>query len=151
MAARDCLSQSEHINQVPLSFWLASGFGLGLCKAPGTMGSLLAFPVMMVLSFLPGEVFIFAFLMVSVLLTIVTLYAYHWLGGYDHKSIISDEVMGMMLALLFFPVSLFHYSVLFALFRFYDIFKPLIIGVIDSSDLNGYEVILDDLAASLYT
>ena len=79
---------------------------------------------------------------------------------FDHKSIVIDEVIGVFIALeLAFYGSksviiwspLFFSSFLFCLlvFRYFDIFKPGIIGVCDRKMKNSFGVILDDILCGL--
>ena len=135
---------------MPWFFWIASGFGLGLLPAPGTMGSFLAFPIALSMQGLGYVWFAVVLFVVSMLLINCSILSYRLLGKCDHKSIISDEILGMLLVLLFFPVSWENYFILFLLFRFYDIFKPGFIRQIDAASYGGYEVVLDDLIAGLY-
>jgi len=77
----------------------------------------------------------------------------------DHKSIILDEVVGQIIALQisylylfedFFtsiPITAYHLIASFAIFRFFDIYKPSVIGMIDKKLNSGLGVMLDDLIA----
>ena len=77
----------------------------------------------------------------------------------DHKSIILDEVVGQIIALqisylylfedFFSSISItaYHLIASFAIFRFFDIYKPSIIGLIDKKLNSGLGVMLDDAIA----
>ena len=69
--------------------------------------------------------------------------------GKDSSKIVIDEVLGMMVSLLFLPVSINVIIVAFLLFRFFDITK--ILGIRKSEQLpKGWGVMTDDLWAGLY-
>ncbi len=67
----------------------------------------------------------------------------------DSKRIVIDEVFGMLVSLLFLPVSLITIVIAFILFRFFDIVKPL--GIKKAELLpDGWGVMADDLVAGIY-
>tara|TARA_R110002072_G_scaffold124268_2_gene259734 strand:- start:2511 stop:2957 length:447 start_codon:yes stop_codon:yes gene_type:complete len=70
--------------------------------------------------------------------------------GKDSSIIVIDEVLGMMVSLLFLPVSLNVILVAFLLFRFFDITK--VFGIRKAEQLpKGWGVMADDLWAGIYT
>lgn len=60
-----------------------------------------------------------------------------------------DEVAGMMITLLFIPVTIFHIVAGLILFRFFDIAKPLFIRKMEALP-KGWGVMADDVLAGLY-
>jgi phosphatidylglycerophosphatase A len=68
----------------------------------------------------------------------------------DPRSVVIDEVAGMMLSLLFLPVRWQVLVVGFFLFRFFDIFKPLFIRRAEELP-GGWGIMADDLLAGLFT
>ncbi len=69
----------------------------------------------------------------------------------DPKEVIIDEVVGQHLALLIINRSdIKSILIIFILFRFFDIVKPLGIGYIDKYFKSAYGVMLDDAVAGLY-
>jgi len=67
----------------------------------------------------------------------------------DSKRIVIDEVFGMLVSLLFLPVTLISILIAFVLFRLFDIFKPL--GIKKAELLPaGWGVMTDDLVAGVY-
>ncbi len=82
-------------------------------------------------------------------------------GEIDHGSIVLDETVGQILALQisFNVISTNYFSntilisahllISFALFRFFDIKKPLLIGYCDRHLKNGFGVMFDDLLSGL--
>ena len=68
----------------------------------------------------------------------------------DPSYIVIDEVVGLWLALLFIPNSLFLFILGFALFRMFDILKPSFIH--QSQFLPGAKgVMVDDILAGIFT
>lgn len=146
-------------------------FGVGNIKfAPGTFGSLAAFPVWFLFDFLFKDSYLGAYWLISFWLFLLTLIFY--LGVYysdiytqktgkkDASQIVIDELVGQLLA-----ISLSYYFVIdylksdlhfflyflttFILFRIFDIFKPSIIGYADRNFKGGYGVMLDDVFAGI--
>ena len=131
---------------------LSLGFGSGLArKAPGTFGTLAAFPIYWVLAprltdwqFLIVLVGAFA---VGVWVCGITGKA---LGVADHGGIVWDEIVAFLLVLLFTPPGWDWALLAFALFRFFDIVKPPPIRYFDSNWHGGLGVMFDDLLAAGY-
>lgn len=71
----------------------------------------------------------------------------HW--GKDDKKVVIDEVAGMLISLLFIPVTLSALAVGLLLFRFFDIVKPLYIRKLEKVR-GGLGVMLDDVVAGVY-
>ena len=72
----------------------------------------------------------------------------------DHSAIVWDEIVGMMLVLVFIPditSSWFKLLLAFLFFRFFDIFKIPPAKQIDNFWHNGFGVMLDDVVAAIYT
>jgi len=131
--------------------FLSLGFGSGLSpKAPGTAGTLLAWPLFPLINF--GAT-------TSVLALLAVLFAVGvWaaektgqaLGVPDHGAIVWDEMVAMWLVLLFTPASLLWQAVAVLLFRIFDILKPPPIGWADHRVKGGFGVMLDDVIAALF-
>jgi phosphatidylglycerophosphatase A len=69
--------------------------------------------------------------------------------GKDDNRIVVDEVFGMWVSLLFVPHQMKNYLVAFALFRLFDIAKPLGIRHLESLE-KGWGVMADDFLAGIY-
>jgi len=151
-------------------------FGSGMSpKAPGTMGSLAAAVVaypMAVLTcslfefksdvFIGGEIFgLFINLFFLAAALVVFFAAIPFVnkamkdtGTEDPGWIVIDEVCGVFMALAFLPCNLiveypFFLAIVFGLFRFFDILKPL--GIHKMEKLPGaWGVMADDLLGGLY-
>lgn len=70
--------------------------------------------------------------------------------GKDSKRIVIDEVFGMLVSVLFLPLSLVTILAGFILFRFFDIYKPLGIKKMERLPA-GWGVMADDLLAGIYS
>lgn len=131
-------------------YFLAFGFGSGLSpKAPGTMGTLASLPVI-ILAFY----YHFPLWMMFVVTLLVGTFVAHKvsqdLGVDDYPGIVIDEFAGMMLTLMFVPLSWVSIALGFVLFRIFDIWKPWPIRQLDLKVKGGVGVMLDDLVAALY-
>lgn len=131
---------------------VAFGFGVGLAPvAPGTFGTLLAFPLHAALTphLQPGP---YAILLLA--LFVVGVWACDRtgrdLGVHDHGGMVWDETVAFLLVLFLTPPGLAWQAFAFLLFRLFDIFKPMPIRHFDRSIRNGAGVMLDDLMAAFY-
>jgi phosphatidylglycerophosphatase A len=129
--------------------FVALGFGAGLSpKAPGTVGTLVAFPLYALLSGAPFFwLWVAAFLLLGVWVCDV---AGRNLGVPDHGGIVWDEVAAFLCVLPFAEASLAGFALAFALFRLFDIWKPFPIGWLDARIKGGLGVMLDDVLAAVY-
>ncbi len=131
---------------------LALGFGTGLSpKAPGTAGSLLAVPMLWLLSLAPMPW--------RVLVVAAAIGLGIWLcgasarklGEHDHPGIVFDEIAAMLALSLALPPGLPALACAFGLFRLFDILKPWPIRDLDHRLHGGLGIMLDDLMAAIYT
>lgn len=134
-------------------YFLAFGLGTGLSpKAPGTVGTLVGYPLYFVLiAFLPfnAAVGTLAFLyLIGIWICDVTGKA---VGLADHSGIVWDEIVAMALVLCFSPQNIYGYIGAFLAFRMFDIIKPWPINLVDEHMDNGHGVMLDDLLAAIYS
>ena len=131
--------------------FLALGFGSGLArKAPGTWGTLAAFPLYFVIRALPAQgywLLVAVFVLAGVWICDKTGKA---LGVHDHGGIVWDEIAAFLIVLPFAPTTWWGYLLAFALFRLFDIWKPFPIGWLDARIEGGLGVMLDDLLAAGY-
>lgn len=135
-----------------------------LPKAPGTFGSLAAFPLYFLL---PQHLFRISIPFLFVIGLAVTYILLVKDGSdKDPSFIVIDELYAMMLVLAILPsntsnfssgMSWFFMIVAFVLFRFFDILKPWPIGFIDhyfeNKDTLGasFGVMIDDFIAALFS
>lgn len=139
-------------------------------KAPGTVGSFVSVLFWLAITKYMSElgmhimdqtVFWTRFVIVATIYAswAIPIYTKQF-GQMDHQSIVLDETVGQVIALqltfLFIHetyfvdvnVMLIHLFLAFALFRFFDITKPFIIGWADRMK-TGFGVMLDDILAGL--
>ncbi|MBS1258521.1 MAG: Phosphatidylglycerophosphatase A [Candidatus Scalindua arabica] len=147
------------------SWIIATWFGSGLLPiAPGTWGSLAAFPFAYIISVYSGpNVLIIG----TIILFFIGVQASNNVEKSaqekDPKFIVVDEVVGQWIALLplsflnnyvgpdlpywlFVPIAV----VAFLAFRIYDIWKPWPINYIDKNVPGGLGIMLDDVIAGAY-
>ncbi|MDW7709864.1 MAG: phosphatidylglycerophosphatase A [Deferrisomatales bacterium] len=131
---------------------LASGLGAGRVPvAPGTAGTLAAVPLVWALAHLPPAV--------ELLLLVVSLPAAAAVcdraakldGRGDPGWIVLDEMVGFWVAVVLLPPRPLHLAAGFVLFRLFDIVKPPPAGWLDRNMKGGWGILLDDVAAGLWT
>jgi phosphatidylglycerophosphatase A len=132
--------------------FIAFGFGAGLAPvAPGTFGTLLAFPLYWLFAPHVGAVEFLALLLVLFGLGVwaceVTGRA---LGVADHGGMVWDETVAFLLVLFFTPATLAWQAWAFLAFRLFDILKPPPIRHFDRTLKSGFGVMFDDLVAAFY-
>ncbi len=133
--------------------FLALGFGTGLSPfAPGTVGTLLALPLYIVLDAWLSSAGVLA---VIVVLFVVGVWATERtgraLGIQDHTSMNIDEIAAFLLVLWLAPGGWLWQGFAFFVFRFFDVVKPPPIRYFDRTMKGGLGVMFDDMLAALYT
>lgn len=133
--------------------FLAFVGGVGLIRfAPGTFGTLIAFPLHM---WLLQGLSNYAHLGVLAILFLLGVWASgrtaHDLGTPDHGGIVWDETVAFLLVLFFIPADRWWQAFAFLFFRLFDIFKPQPIRHFDRTLHGGFGVMFDDLLAAGYT
>lgn len=133
--------------------FIALGFGTGLAPvAPGTVGTLLGFPLYhaMAPSLAPLEM-----ALALALLFLLGVWACQRtgrdLGIADHGSMVWDEVVAFAAVLMFTPPGLVWQVFAFLAFRVFDVLKPPPIRWVDARWKGGFGVMADDILAALYT
>ena len=131
---------------------IAFGFGAGLARfAPGTWGTLLAWPLGWVLG---GWLDAPAFLPLIGALFALGVWACgrtgRDLGVHDHGGMVWDEVVAFLLILAIVPRELSWQLGAFVAFRFFDILKPPPIRALERRLKGGLGVMLDDIVAAGY-
>lgn len=153
------ISDEGHIRPVTLAFvlrhpahFLAFGFGSGLAhKAPGTFGTLVAFPLYWFLAPRLSDAW---FLLLLIWLFAIGVWACELTGralqSPDHGGMVWDEIVAMLLVLFFTPPGWYWSLLAFTLFRFFDIVKPPPIRYFDQHWKGGLGVMFDDIVAAGY-
>jgi phosphatidylglycerophosphatase A len=131
---------------------MAFGFGTGLSpKAPGTMGTLAAVPLVLAMAQLSS----FGYALVTLICILVGIVfcnsASKALNIHDHPGIVWDEIAGFMLTMIYIPITWQTLLVGFVLFRLFDIFKPWPIRYFDRHVHGGLGIMLDDLVAAIFS
>ena len=129
---------------------LAFGFGSGLSKkAPGTVGSLVALVIWILIADLALIPYI-TFLIISGLIGIyICGVASEKLGVHDHGGIVWDEFVGFWIAMAALPITWQSVILGFLLFRLFDILKPWPISWLDKKVSGGFGIMIDDVIAGL--
>lgn len=131
---------------------LSLGFGSGLSPyAPGTMGTLVAIPLYLLIATLPLTIY----LGVIVFGFILGIYFCHVtsdaLGVHDHPGIVWDEIIGFWITMIAVPVASWQWIATgFLLFRFFDIIKPWPVKLADKRMPSGFGIMFDDVLAGIY-
>ncbi len=128
---------------------LATGFYTGEFPIiPGTWGTL---PGLIICIFLFGVPVIYQVLMTVVvtILSIVLASLAEKELGHDAKPIVTDEIAGMMVTLVFVPQVWYYYIVGFVFFRAMDVLKPFPARQAESLP-SGLGITADDIVAGIY-
>lgn len=129
---------------------IAVFFGAGLSpKAPGTVGTLAALPLVWGLSLAGPLIYMLTTLLLLPLGVIAAEVYEREKGGHDHKEIVIDEVVGILIAMTWVPMTWQSLLIGFLIFRVLDIAKPFPIGYIDKKIQGGLGVMADDVAAGI--
>ena len=133
--------------------FLALSFGTGLAPiAPGTVGTLLGFPIYGLLAarLAPMELLatIGGMFAVGIWACGVTGRA---MGIPDHSAMNWDEVVAFLLILMITPPGWAWQAFAFFAFRFFDVVKPPPIRYFDRTIKGGFGVMFDDIVAAFYT
>jgi len=134
---------------------IATVLGLGMApKAPGTFGAFGA--VLVLFSFFIGGInlpwtTLLGMVIISTLLGVWSTSHLPKSWGDDPSRVVIDEFAGMLLSLLFLPLSWETILLGFAFFRFFDIVKPLGVRWVDNYIKGPWGVMLDDILAGIYS
>lgn len=140
---------SNKVWQDPIYF-IAFGFGSGLMPiAPGTWGTFAAMPVYLLLAHSSWELYLILTLAAFFLGVFICDKVSSDLGVHDFSGIVWDEVVGYLLTMFLVPINIWWMIIGFFLFRFFDIWKPQPIGLIDKRVQGGLGIMLDDVLAAI--
>jgi phosphatidylglycerophosphatase A len=130
---------------------IATVFFIGYIPfAPGTFGSLAA--LAFVWLFKPSAVYMASLIVFVFLIGIWSSHRAEALFGIkDSSPIVIDEFAGYLVSAAFLPMSAGYLIAAFFLFRFFDIFKPPPIKNIERKFDGGLGIMLDDIAAGVFT
>ena len=138
--------------------------GLGKIKfIPGTIGSLATTVVLYYLF----HKFNISPNIILIGLSIIFVYSFYAVSDYiknsenkDPGEIIIDEFLGQSIPIYLYEIShgttkdageaIVYYSLIFILFRYFDIMKPFPVNFFDRNFKNSFGVIMDDICAGFY-
>jgi phosphatidylglycerophosphatase A len=132
--------------------FFALGFGTGLAPAaPGTAGTLLAFPLYYALLKVTSP---FGVMLLVPFLFLFGVWACERtgkaMGVADHSSMVWDEIVAFLLILAFTPDGLYWQLFAFFAFRTFDVLKPPPIRAAERRWKGGFGVMFDDILAAFY-
>lgn len=131
--------------------FLAFGFGSGLAKkAPGTMGTVAAIPLYLMLA--QADTLVYSAMTMAAILIGIPICgkAAEKLGEHDYNGIVWDEVAGYLITMWLAPATWQTVVAGFILFRIFDILKPWPIRWIDRQISGGLGIMLDDVLAAVF-
>jgi phosphatidylglycerophosphatase A len=131
---------------VLLAAWGPCGFAP---VAPGTVGTLGAIPLYLVLSRLPPAGYLAATAALTALAVAAAARAGAYWGVADASPIVIDEVAGFLVTMALVPFSWPAVAAGFAAFRVFDVLKPWPASALDRVK-SGFGVVMDDVAAGVW-
>jgi phosphatidylglycerophosphatase A len=132
--------------------FLATGCFTGYIRwAPGTFGSLLGLPLCWVLSGLSLKLALPLTLIFMLVAIVLSQAAEKILDQKDPGCIVIDEIAGLLVTFIGLPFTFSTALAGFCVFRAMDITKPFPIRVIESNLPGGSGVVIDDVAAGIYS
>ena len=145
------MNQPVRMGRSPVR-WVAFGFGVGLLpRAPGTFGTLIAIPLVVLLTFLGSWLYAIVCVVLVGIAIMVADRVEHQLGQRDPGVIVIDEVVGFVVAMAFLPTKLWIVVIAFVIFRLLDILKPPPIDWVERRFKGGVGIVADDVVAGLLT
>ena len=133
-------------------YCLAFGFGSGLVPvAPGTAGTVVGVLLYLPLSLLQPPAYATAVSAVFIVGVFLCDRVAGQLNQRDPSGIVLDEIVGIWIALFVLPPGWYWLLAGFLVFRVFDILKPWPVGLLDRRLQGGLGIMVDDVAAGLYT
>ena len=131
---------------------ISFGLGSGLSpKAPGTVGTLVGFPLFAVLMSMTVATQLAVLALLFVFGVVCCQITGEAVGEPDHGGIVIDEIVCFAMVLVFVPATPLWWSAAFVAFRFFDILKIWPASWVDKTFKNGFGVMFDDLVAALFS
>ena len=134
-----------------LAVFISTGVYTGYFPfAPGTIGTITAIPLVLLLSFFTPFTYAIA--------TVAIFFCGVWSSGIaevffqkkDASQIVIDEIVGFLIAMFMVPRGAKYIILGFFLFRFFDIVKPYPASFMNEQVKGGWGVVLDDVFAGIY-
>ena len=129
----------------------ATWFGSGLLRpAPGTWGTIAAYPFAVAIHFAGGPIALLAAAALSFGIGVWASEIYCRAAGKDDASeVVIDEVTAIWIVLAALPATPGAWLGAFLLFRLFDILKPWPVRAIERRFKGGFGVMIDDIFAAL--
>lgn len=146
----------EKLKGFNLPLFISTFFYVGLFPyAPGTAGSVAGFIIYALLLRLLNP---YEYTIICLFIFVAGVYystkTEKFMGIKDPPSVVIDEVLGYFVAMMggfWSPFSIAYALVGLGLFRFFDILKPFPVGYIDKKIAGGLGIMLDDVAAAIFS
>jgi phosphatidylglycerophosphatase A len=144
------------MSRLSLQRWIGSVGGIGyMGKGGGTVAAAVCALVLFGASALAPDSGTLRWIVLPVVTVVLTVLGI-WSGngveagwGKDSSKVVMDEVVGMLVTVLFQPLRPLTLLIGLLLFRFFDIVKPL--GIRQTEALpGGWGVMVDDIVAGVY-
>lgn len=120
-------------------------------KAPGTFGTLVATALAIpLLLYIPTSTFFLLALLLGAIAVKEIDKEESAGAGHDAKEIVIDELVGVWIALSMVDFTLLGVGLAVLFFRLFDIWKPSIIGKVDTKVKGGLGVVGDDALAGFF-
>ncbi len=118
--------------------------------APGTFGSLAG--LVFIWAVKPDDFWQVFIIIACFILGVISSHAAEKeFGLKDSPKIVIDEFVGYLVSIAFLPLTFGYIISAFFLFRFFDILKPFPIRNVERHFKGGLGVMLDDVAAGIFT
>ena len=132
--------------------WLAYGFGLGMGPgAPGTIGTLMAIPLLWVMAGLSPGVYAGIVVVMWIAGVFICGTTARDVSAIDPGFIVYDEIVGFLVAMYMLPFDWRWILAGFIIFRGFDVIKPFPVGWVEDKLGLGSGIMADDVIAGLYT
>ncbi len=146
------------VPQLPSTLWqnplhfIAFGFGSGAIPiAPGTFGTLLAIPFYLTIQHLSHLNYLLVITIITLLSCWLCEKVSREIAADDHQGMCIDEFVGFLVTMFAAPVGWQWILTGVVLFRIFDIWKPQPIHYLDENIHGGIGMILDDVAAGIFS
>ena len=133
-------------------------FYIGYFKfMPGSIASFFSLIIICLLNNFFDKIYLYSIFTIFLFLSIFLVNIYQKATNkIDSAEIVIDEFLGIFIIVIFYDyfINLNFYTIVilsFILFRFFDIYKPFPINLIDKKIKNSFGVIFDDILAGIYS
>ncbi|MCD6224859.1 MAG: phosphatidylglycerophosphatase A [Deltaproteobacteria bacterium] len=119
--------------------------------APGTMGSIAALPLPFFLSGINLYYTVPLIVIFIIFSVVIADHAEKIIKKKDPDVIVIDEIAGIIITFAGIPLNMWTIIAGFLIFRFFDILKPFPIRLIEKKIPGGAGIVLDDVAAGVFS